>query len=70
MYDNLKVAKMIIKLKILLIYLANIGAFPFVAVGLFDFGILQADLISLIWLIVFVELILSTLLLMKIVYTA
>lgn len=54
--------------KLLIAYLINIGVFPFVAIGLFDFGVLYADPASLFAMIVLGELFLATLTLIKIAY--
>ena len=48
--------------------MVNLGAFPFIAISLYDIGYIYAEYFSLIWLIIFAELIFGTLLLMSIVY--
>ena len=59
---------MLIKLKILIAYLVNIGILPIVVVGLFDFGVLVSDPWSLFAMILLGELFLGTLMLIRIVY--
>ncbi|MHA1148185.1 MAG: hypothetical protein ACTSR8_08060 [Promethearchaeota archaeon] len=59
---------MLLKLKLFITSLVNLGAFPFIALSLYDIGYIYAEYLSLIWLIIFAELIFGTLLLMSIVY--
>ena len=58
----------LLKLKLFITSLVNLGAFPFIALSLYDIGYIYAEYFSLIWLIIFAELIFGTLLLMSIVY--
>ena len=54
--------------KLLIVYLINIGAFPLIVIGLFDFGILYTNPTSLFAMIVLGELFLGGILLVKIAY--
>ncbi|MGQ4874837.1 MAG: hypothetical protein ACTSVV_10365 [Promethearchaeota archaeon] len=59
---------MLLKLKLFITSLINLGIFPLLAMFLYDLGVFYAKFSDLIWLIVFVEIIFATMLLMSIVY--
>ncbi|MHA1343348.1 MAG: hypothetical protein ACTSQG_05145 [Promethearchaeota archaeon] len=59
---------MFMSIKFLIIWLINIGFFPFLAFLFFNLGYIQATFIDLIWLIVFVEFIFGTYLLIHLTY--
>ena len=61
-------SKLLLKLKLFIVSLVNLGGFPVLIFSLFDLGYIYSNYSELIWLIVFAELIFGTLLLMSIVF--
>ena len=65
-----EVVELLLKLKVLIPYLAVLGGFPILSLYSYSFGVISSDLISLIWLVVLFEIMIGTLFLMHIIYNS
>jgi len=65
-----KVVELLVKLKILIPYLAALGGFPILSLYSYAFGVISSDFTSLVWLIILFEIMIGTLFLMHIIYNS
>ena len=65
-----KVVEMLVRLKVLIPYLAVLGGFPILSFYSYIYGVIASDFVSLVWLIVLFEIMIGTLFLMHLIYNS